>query len=205
MKYYCKTLARDTIRLASFSPSGKRIITGATDGVIRLLHTPSREDVLNGLPFPTLQPYVYYLEEHEGYVNSLHFSLDGTEFLTGSWDGTVRLWNYSNGSWTGTVYDTISPSEKASFPKGKKVTMVSFANKDQLIVAAINHSFSIIVFEKESRRLIQAHKFHTSDIQILTCHPIHDHIILSASYDGRVALWNTRSGKQIFGTINVFV
>lgn len=202
MKYYCKTLSRDTIRLASFSPSGKRIVTGATDGIIRLLATPSKEDVDRGLSFPSLQPYVYYLEDHQGYVNCLHFSAKGIEFITGSWDGTVRLWSFEEERWAAKVFDTSSDAVRER-QKGRKVTMVSFADRDALIIAAVKAPVAIVVFSKASGNVLHELCYHSSDVQILTCHPLNDNLLLSAGYDGKVALWDLKSGRTIFSTFAV--
>jgi hypothetical protein len=77
--------------------------------------------------------------------------------------------------------------------------MVSFACSDQLVLAAVNEVFSILVFAKESGELLRELKYHTLDIQIVACHPANDKIIMSASYDGSVAVWNVESGRRLFG------
>lgn len=172
-------------------------MTGATDGVIRLLMTPSIEAIKKSLPFPTLQPFIYYLEDHQGYVNCLHFSSSGTQFITGSWDGTVRLWYFCGAKWESRVFDTYSDEGRAA-GEGRKVTMVSFADRDNLVVAATSKPSAIYVFDSVKGNLIRKLDFHLSDIQILSCHPIYDTLLLSASYDGRVAMWDLSTGKQTF-------
>jgi len=147
MRYFCKTLARESIRLASFSNSGTRIVTGATDGIIRLLHTPTRDEIARGDSFPILyQPYVWFLDEHEGYVNCVHFSKDGRELLTAGWDGQVRLWVYSGPAhaWVSRSFSSVGVAPQMG-RRGRKVTMVSFACDDQLIVFAVNELFAILV------------------------------------------------------------
>lgn len=185
--------------MASFSPSGTRIVTGSTDGILRLLKTPSKEEVARGSPLATLQPYIYYLEDHEGYVNCLHYASDGKSLLTGSWDGTVRLWTFNANvnSWTSESYSTelIAPITSR---RGRKITMVSFANSDQLIVTAVNELFAIVVFDKKMKSILFDIRWHTQDIQILSCHPTNDRILLSASYDGSVAIWDIPTGTRLF-------
>lgn len=199
MKYYCKTLTRDSIRMAAFSPSGARIITGATDGVVRLLRTPSFDEVKRGSAFPTLQPYVYHLEEHEGSINCMAYSADATSFLTGSWDGTVRLWSFDGNvnNWVSRPYSTLTAGRFSS-RKGRKVTMVSFANGDEYIAAAVNELFAVLIFDRHTGRTVHTLQYHSTDIQIVQCHPQNDRILLTASYDGSVALWNVVTGRQLF-------
>lgn len=185
--------------MASFSPSGTRIVTGSTDGILRLLKTPSKEEVARGSPLATLQPYVYYLEDHEGYVNCLHYSTDGKSLLTGSWDGTIRCWSFNDlvNSWVSESFssETVAPITNR---RGRKVTMVSFADSDRLVLAAVNELFSILVFDKVTKRLVHDLRWHTQDIQILSCHPTNDRILLSASYDGSIAIWDVPSGIRLF-------
>lgn len=198
MKYYCKTLARESIRLASFSNSGTRIVTGATDGIVRLLHTPSREEVMRAEPFPTMQPYVYFLDEHDGYVNCVHFSSDGRELLTAGWDGTVRLWtfNEANKTWTARCFSSLQIAPQMA-RRGRKVTMASFACDDRLVLAAVNELFVIMVWDKVTGALLHTLRHHTADIQILVPHPTLERVLLSASYDGTVAVWDMLSGRLL--------
>ncbi len=202
MKYYCKTLTRDTIRLASFSPSGTRIVVGATDGIIRLLRTPAKDTIVRGDTFPTLQPYIYYLEDHEGYVNCIHFSMDGTEFITGSWDGTVRLWSFDEGSfsWKSECYSSYDHFPSDNIGRGRKVTMISFARNDEIILTAVNELFVVLVFEKSTGELLHTLKYHTKDIQVVVPHPSILDLVMTASYDGSVALWNISTGQILFST-----
>lgn len=199
MKYFCKSKSVDTVRIASFSNAGSRIVVGSTDGIIRLLRTPSREEIARGLQFYTYQPYVYFLEDHEGYVNCLHFSQDGSELATAAWDGTVRLWKFDDlvNAWVSRPFSSLQVRPEMS-RKGRKVTMVSFARNDQMVLAAVNELNSVLVFAKESGELLRELKYHTLDIQVLSVHPINDRIIMTASYDGSVAVWDIDTGRRLF-------
>ena len=65
----------------AFSPDGKRIAAGNSDGTVRVW------DAATGRPVG--QP----MTGHTGSVNSVAFSLDGKLIASGSSDQTVRLWN----------------------------------------------------------------------------------------------------------------
>ena len=61
----------------SFSPDGRRIVSGGLDGV-RMWDADTGQQV--GQPLT------------EGWVDSVAFSTDGQEVITGSRDGNVRVW-----------------------------------------------------------------------------------------------------------------
>jgi WD40 repeat protein len=67
-----------------FSPNGKFLATGSSDGRVRLLSTATwkEEAVLRG---------------HEGAVYSLSFTANGRTLASGSGDRSVRLWNRATG------------------------------------------------------------------------------------------------------------
>jgi tetratricopeptide (TPR) repeat protein len=64
----------------AFSPDGKTIVSGSSDGTVRLWD-------LGGNPIG--QPF----EGHKGSVNSVAFSPDGKTIVSGGSDGRVRLWD----------------------------------------------------------------------------------------------------------------
>lgn len=205
IKFHCKSLARDEIRCASFSPAGLRFITGATDGIVRLFSTPDVAAIKSGLQPSILLPHVQYLEEHEGYVNSVHFCNRGTEFVTSSWDGCVRRWSYDGDNkktWTSDAYSTASvlgESCDVLVPgRPRKVTIVTYCCGDEKILAAINQSFELILFDTHKTKPALSLRYHQAEVFILTSNPIDDRIVLSAGCDGQAALWDTQTGRMIF-------
>lgn len=205
IKYHCKSLARDEIRCASFSPAGMRFITGATDGIVRLFKVPEVSAIKAGTQPSTILPHVQYLEDHEGYVNSVHFSGRGTEFLTSSWDGCIREWQYQSGDrsgWTSTSFSTVAvlgeSMDEVVPGRPRKVTIVTYCNGDTSFVAAVNQTFELILFDTARKKPARPLKYHQSEVFILTANPIDDRIVLSAGCDGRAALWDMQSARRIF-------
>lgn len=209
-KYHCKSLARDEIRCASFSPAGLRFITGATDGIVRLVSVPEVSLIKSSAPPTLAMPYMLYLEDHEGYVNSVHWSTCGTRFVTSAWDGCVREWNCDaedttdsvSKLWKSEAFSTTSvlgDSRDEVVPgRPRKVTIVTYCNGDQNILCAVNQSFELILFDRGRVKPTRVLRYHEADVFILTTNPVDDRIVLSAGCDGKAAIWFSPTGERLF-------
>ena len=70
----------------AFSPKGSRIVSGGSNGTLRLWDA--------SVYAPIGEPLV----GHDGDINSVAFSLDGARIVSGGDDGTVRLWDAYSGA-----------------------------------------------------------------------------------------------------------
>ncbi len=76
---------RSTVRMAAFSPDGRRVVTASDD------HTARVWDAATGAPVtPPL--------EHQGAVWAAAFSPDGARVVTASADHTARVWDAATGA-----------------------------------------------------------------------------------------------------------
>ena len=103
---------------AAFSPDGKAILVGGTDGVLALW------DRATGRP-TTL------FEGHRGHVFDVAFSPDGKEIASASGDGTLGLWERASGRRIGTFSAGASVHGCAWSPDG---TLVASASADGRIL-----------------------------------------------------------------------
>ena len=133
------------VQCVSYGPACDMIAVGCMDdGRIHLIcaHTgenilcPQREDEVRTLPKGIRSDFELCLEkkleqhhhqEHADSVSSVHFSPDGTQLVTGSWDYTVKIWDPSTGACLSTLMGHEAEVWGVSFdPEGKILASCSF-------------------------------------------------------------------------------
>jgi WD40 repeat protein len=82
----------DAMSSASFSPDGRRVVTGSWDGAVRIWDSQTGQLYSN-------------LSGHQKMVVSTAFSLDGKRLVTASVDHTARVWP---------IYETVQELVDAS-------------------------------------------------------------------------------------------
>jgi WD40 repeat protein len=73
----------DWVTSVSFSPDGKRIVSGSFDRTVKVWDAQTGEELLT-------------LKGHSGNVRSVSFSPDGKRIVSGSSDETVKVWDISS-------------------------------------------------------------------------------------------------------------
>jgi len=92
----------------SFSPDGKRILTGSWDKTAKVWDAQKGTEVLA-------------LKGHTDFVTSVSFSPDGKRILTGSQDTTAKVWDADKGTEVLALKGHTLPVTSVSFsPDGKK-------------------------------------------------------------------------------------
>jgi WD40 repeat protein len=74
----------DYVLSVAFSPDGRRIVSGADNGIMKLWDAASGREIRSFLG-------------HSGEVLCVTFSPDGKQIASGSWDETVKLWDAASG------------------------------------------------------------------------------------------------------------
>ena len=77
-------LEHSSVYALTFSPTGKTLASGDTDGIVKLWDVATRQNIAT-------------LEAHTSEIRSLAFSPDGNMLASGAVDGTIKLWDVETG------------------------------------------------------------------------------------------------------------
>ncbi|GMT28914.1 hypothetical protein PFISCL1PPCAC_20211, partial [Pristionchus fissidentatus] len=184
------------------SGGGHIIVIGESHGVIRVYRiTPA--GIIEKLKDITA---------HADKVDSLMWAHKGMRFLSGSKDGTVKIWQFRYGMWESMTM-ALSQAELISIggasiaqnnPNSKNKYRVSMAcwnlDDSRIVTTGSDHSFRVWDTTTGS----QLHKLsgHTDEAFHLHPHPIHSHIVLSTSHDGMAAMWDVERGRIVQKWLN---
>ena len=137
-----KDLRRIQVWSVSFSPDGKRIVSGAQTGKVRVWNADS------GVLMKTL------LCKTEGVlrdVNSVSFSPDGAHIVSGSNDGIVRVWDAETWACLHTLNGHTEAVMSVSFtPDGKRI--VSGSRDKTVRVWDVEHK-ELVVFQTNTNKV----------------------------------------------------
>ncbi|KAM3615994.1 uncharacterized protein V6R79_010680 [Siganus canaliculatus] len=176
---------------SSFSPGGIFLATGSTDDVIRIYYLGS------GTPEKMSE-----LHEHTDKVDSIQFCHSGERFVSGSRDGTARIWKlHQRQQWrcillnmSATLPGAQPMNEEESYFK-PKVTMVAWDRHDNTVITAVNNHL-LKVWNSYTGQLLHILKGHEAEVFVLEPHPFDPRIILSAGHDGNVFIWDLQRGTN---------
>ena len=155
----------------SLGPSGKRVACGTQDARVVLLSTKT------GKPLRALKG-------HEGIVSSVEFVNHEKLIISCSWDGTTRLWNWGQ--------DTEEPNVLKHSTQAKALSIDHSTAKG----AAGSREGEVKVFSVKTMKCIRNIPAHKSDIAGLGFTE-DDEILVTASWDGECALWDTHQYEKI--------
>ncbi|MCF6284900.1 MAG: serine/threonine protein kinase, partial [Candidatus Hydrogenedentes bacterium] len=166
------TAKRDTVYQGSFPNIATKAGLGLSpDGKLLGLVVDDFLPLIISLPDGKV---VARLEGHEGKVNSLQFSVDGTHVVSTSWDNTVRIWRVSDGTLITTLEGHTDVTLFATFSRdGAWVGSTSDDNSARIWAwengtehMKINHRGDVGygIFSEDSQRFATASRDGTSQI-----------------------------------------
>ncbi|KAM8904009.1 bromodomain and WD repeat-containing protein 3 [Spinachia spinachia] len=176
---------------SSFSSGGMFLATGSTDDVIRIYYLGG------GSP-----DKISELHEHTDKVDSIQFCHSGERFVSGSRDGTARIWKlHLRQQWRCILLNmcaTLPGVEPLTEEEGyfkPKVTMVAWDRHDHTVITAVNNHL-LKVWNSYTGQLLHILKGHEAEVFVLEPHPFDPRIILSAGHDGNVFIWDLLRGTN---------
>eukprot|EP00092_Neocalanus_flemingeri_P004293 GFUD01004614.1.p1 GENE.GFUD01004614.1~~GFUD01004614.1.p1 ORF type:complete len:2283 (-),score=565.95 GFUD01004614.1:61-6909(-) len=180
---------------AAFSPGGLFLATGSADHHVRVYIMDGKEG-----PGKVLEQ-----EAHTERVDSIQWANSPVlRFISGSKDGTARIWAFRSGSWNSAVLKiTAADGRTVHFNKEKKieeplrVTMVNWCCDDSRVITAVSDS-SLCIWCPNTAELLQRLQGHKDEVYVLEPHPILPTILMSGAHDGNLIIWDMEVNKVIF-------
>jgi predicted NACHT family NTPase len=158
-----------TVFAVAFSPNGKTLATGDSDGVIRCWDVASGKELLT-------------CKGHSDLVRSVAFSPDGQTLASGSNDRTIKLWDCHSGkclqSWIG---------------HSDWVNSVAFSPDGQTLASGSNDR-TIKLWDCHSGKCLQSWIGHSDWVNSVAFSP-DGQTLASGSRDRTIKLWDCCSGE----------
>ncbi|CAF3597199.1 unnamed protein product [Rotaria socialis] len=200
IKFVEKSRAGAQMLCLSFSPGGYFVAAGSSDSVIRVYS------------FHTYSPLkICELDRHTSVVETLCYSHLTNSFISGSKDGTARIWRYEQQTWRAIVLNYNDDSDKnnndsnnhltAVSNKVIPVTIVSWSCTDRHVATAYENGL-IKVWEPNQGTLVNELKKHEKTVFVLECHPTNERLLCSAGHDGLLVIWDMVDGRVIKSFLN---
>ncbi|MEG4285805.1 NACHT domain-containing protein [Microcoleus sp. A006_D1] len=158
-----------SVRSVIFSPDGKLLATGDSDGVVRLWEASSGREILT-------------CKGHTNVVESVAFSPDGEILASGSYDKIIKLWDVQTGECL-----------KVLQGHTESVMSVTF-NPDGNILASGSFDRTVRLWDIRTGECCKILQGHTKVVFSVAFHPAGE-MLASGSGDKTVRLWNIGSGE----------
>ncbi len=166
-------------------------------GRLRFLSTQSVRTFAPDAKAPAIKPVAFVKQENGAKpdiqhgdkgapVEAVAFSHDGSQFVSGSWDGKARVWDVATGKM------------QIEIPYGGLyVHAVAFSPDGQWIATGGNDKTGYVrLWNAKTGALVRTFKGHSDDVLSVVFSKNGDRL-LTSSYDKTARLWNVETGDEI--------
>uniref|UniRef100_A0A8C7URC7 Bromo domain-containing protein n=1 Tax=Oncorhynchus mykiss TaxID=8022 RepID=A0A8C7URC7_ONCMY len=184
------------ISTSSFSCGGMFLATGGTDHVIRVYYLGSETPMK-----------LSELDAHMDKVVVVQFCNNSNRFVSGSRDGTARIWHYQQQEWKSITLDIATRLPGSAVVNGEDKTklvptMVAWDRGDRTVVTAVSN-YLLKVWSSTTGQLLHVLSGHDDEVFVLEAHPFDRRIMLSAGHDGNIYMWDLAKGAKIRNFFNM--
>jgi serine/threonine protein kinase len=158
-----------SVRSVSFSPDGKRIVSGSGDVTLKVWDAKTGQLALT-------------LKGHSAPVNSVSLSPDGRRIVSGGWDNTLKVWDAE----TGLLALTLNGHSRS-------VRSVAFSPDGKRIVSGSGDR-TLKVWDAETGQLTLTLKGHSKRVMSVSFSPDGRRIV-SGSDDNTPKVWDAETGQ----------
>ena len=170
----------DEVRSVSFSPDGRRIVSGSSDNSVQVWDANSGAQLFTDPVFYKFNG----LHGHKGLVESVSFSPDSQRIVSGSHDKTMRVWDAASGKELRVLRGHEDWVMSVSFsPDGKRIVSGS-ADK------------TVRLWDADSGNELRVLRGHQKCVNSVSFSPDGQWIV-SGSDDEDVRLWDAASGGEL--------
>uniref|UniRef100_A0AAQ5XVB5 Bromo domain-containing protein n=1 Tax=Amphiprion ocellaris TaxID=80972 RepID=A0AAQ5XVB5_AMPOC len=195
-------------RTLKFGQRPSKFTERSRPGVQMICSSFSAGDTLSCFDFHgtlvLMKPEMFYFKLHKSVFMNLC-----CRFVSGSRDGTARIWQLQPQGWRSILLDMqtklpgyYNPPPLEDKVTKLKVTMVAWDRHDSTVITAANN-LTLKVWNSITGNLVHVLMGHEDEVFVLEPHPFDPRILFSAGHDGNCIVWDLARGVKIRSYFNM--